>query len=68
MFINQIKLQVWKIGKSHRDSGKENLVDIYERIEDIKSNLNNGRNNGIAIIIDSQPSVNKKKKKMRSFW
>ena len=46
---------------------RENSVDVCERIEDIKSSLNNGFNNDIVNIIDSQPVVNKKKKKMRSF-
>ena len=43
---------------------RENSVDVCERIE---NKINNDFNNDIVNIIDSQPVVNKKKKKMRSF-
>ena len=46
---------------------RENSVDVCERIEDIRNNINNDFNNDVVNIIDSQPVVNKKKKKMRSF-
>ena len=42
---------------------RENSVDVGE----IRNNINNDFNNDIVNIIDSQPVVNKKKKKMRSF-
>ena len=46
---------------------KENSVDVGERIEGFRNNINNDLNNEVVNIIDSQPVVNKKKKKMRSF-
>ena len=50
---------------------KENSVDVGEKIEGFRNNinndLNNDLNNEVVNIIDSQPVVNKKKKKMRSF-
>ena len=42
---------------------RENSVDVGA----IRNNINNDFNNDIVNIIDSQPVVNKKKKKMRSF-
>ena len=41
---------------------RENSVDVCERIEDIRNNINNDFNNDVVNIIDSQPVVNKKKK------
>jgi len=46
---------------------RENSVDVCEKIEDVRNNINIDFNNEVVNIIDSQPVVNKKKKKMRSF-
>ena len=45
---------------------KENSVDVCGRDDNRKIDVNN-YNNDIINIIDSQPVINKKKKKIRSF-
>ena len=50
--------------KSH--NRRENSVDVCGRVDNKKIDVNN-YNNDVINIIDKQPVVNKKKKKMRSF-
>ena len=45
---------------------RENSVDVCGRVDNKKIDVNN-YNNDVINIIDKQPVVNKKKKKMRSF-